>query len=735
MICPALCLAAPLLFALPATPASESNPQAFEQGLKLTESLMSRGQWPAALDQLLKLVHHHARQPEVYQHRGRIEENVARCVFNAENDLPEIGDLISGKLLAYDRRTGKIKLLYSRSEDSLKDFVQSEGRLIHPLLFDGPYSVEVKGSYYPQINGGLSNSTPPTMLCGFEHDEAYLICFGFERQTMGNTVYHHRAYIARSRGEQDQLLDEKDSTPCKSGKPYSIKISVGPTQLSASYNGRPFLKGQKSKRVFGTIALENLTGWDQITFSGDAQTAWAQQIEDTARVKLRAEFEQSYEKTRYLPEWFFEDPPRAEATETATVAAPGERRYPGGTTAQLDSFFKLAMMHINRGDYERASEYVETLGDEISEELRCFLQAQSQAGLGRSEEALVLCDRIAALDPEFLESERLRLSVLLSGDDPDRAEEQLRTLLRRLPEDAELRDTLVRRLFSEGRLEEAHEVVRQALARGTRDEELTDFDRYLTLAAKGPNWSKTYEHQSSNYHVVSDIDVETCREASRLLESAYAAYSTRLKPVSGLQRRKFKVFLFSGQAGYEAHIQRILSGVRPAHTAGVYSGNLKQLFIWNQRDRESMLTTVRHEGFHQYLDRVSASTPTWFNEGLAEYYEVGGVLKGRWREGLMHEHDLSTLQEAEGLVPLERFVFMDREAFYKGSSRNYAQAWAFVHFLRHDPRDGGRRFSELFELLTRNVPAEQALKRVFGKTDWQELDQRFRLYVMGLQDR
>lgn len=721
-----------LLSAAPSAPATGDESEEFEKRLDLSESLMSRGKWRGALDELLALVDENSRKPHVYQYRTRIEENVLRCAFQAQQDLPEIGDLISGDLLAYDRRTGKIKLRYTRSEGSLRDFAQSAGRLIHPLLFDGPYSVEIKGSNYPTVSGHGGGRKPPAVLCGFENEEYYLISFGFERRTIGNTVFHHQAYLGRARGDDVKVLDEKDSTPCKSGKKYSIKVSVGKTQLNAAFNGRTFLKGPKSSKVFGTIALENLSNWDEIILAGNAQTSWVQQVEDLAMVKLRAKFEQEYDKTLYLPAWFFEDPPanRSSAADTVASARPDqERRYPGDESSEQDGFFRVAMAHINRGDYERALDYVDSLGDEIPEGMRCFLQAQSHAGLGNSQQALELCDRVAALDPEFIGTERLRLEILLAGDDPDQAEAQMVALLQKLPGDADLRQKLVRRLFGEGRLEEAHQQVRLAFDNGVRDEDLSDFDRYLTIAAKGPNWNKTYEHSSRNYHVVSDINVETCREASQLLESAYATYSTRLKPVSGLQRRKFKVFLFSGQAGYESHVQRVLGGLRPFHTAGVYSGNLKQLFIWNQRDRDAMLTTVRHEGFHQYFDRVASATPTWLNEGMAEYYEAGDAGKGS-----LHAYNLETLREAQHLVPLKDFVFMDHEAFYKGSSFHYAEAWAFVHFLRHHQREGGRRFQELFDLLTRNVPSETALKRVFAETEWQELDQSFAQYVAGLME-
>jgi hypothetical protein len=42
-----------------------------------------------------------------------------------------------------------------------------------------------------------------------------------------------------------------------------------------------------------------------------------------------------------------------------------------------------------------------------------------------------------------------------------------------------------------------------------------------------------------------------------------------------------------------------------------------------------MLRTVRHEGFHQYLDRMLPETPVWLNEGTAEYFETAVLAGGR----------------------------------------------------------------------------------------------------------
>ena len=86
-----------------------------------------------------------------------------------------------------------------------------------------------------------------------------------------------------------------------------------------------------------------------------------------------------------------------------------------------------------------------------------------------------------------------------------------------------------------------------------------------------------------------------------------------------------------------------LGSVHP-HTKGLYSPSLKQLLVRNLSDQQDMLETVRHEGFHQYLDRFLDNPPVWFNEGMAEYYELGEERGRTLRLGQVDMNHVATLR-------------------------------------------------------------------------------------------
>ena len=94
---------------------------------------------------------------------------------------------------------------------------------------------------------------------------------------------------------------------------------------------------------------------------------------------------------------------------------------------------------------------------------------------------------------------------------------------------------------------------------------------------------------------------------------------------------------------------------------------------WGDRVAEDL----RHEVAHGYLHAAVGQLPLWLDEGLAEYFEVP-----RGHDGLNRPHlDLLLVLQARGawspdLERLERLT-----DFAELSQRDYAESWAWVHFL------------------------------------------------------
>jgi hypothetical protein len=292
-----------------------------------------------------------------------------------------------------------------------------------------------------------------------------------------------------------------------------------------------------------------------------------------------------------------------------------------------------------------------------------------------------------------------------------------------------LHEALAQTLLDRGRFAEAKAAVERAIGGGIASKKLDAINTTVARGLSGPSFAKRFEFKSANYHVISDIDRNTCEEAAKILEDSYLAYRANLEHVKNLPAQRFMVYLFSGEAGYRDYCKD-LWGAAPSHTAGLYMPVLKQLLIWNLPTRADMMRTVRHEGFHQYLDRLMDDPPLWFNEGNAEYYETAEMSAGQWRLGRVRTDHLATL--SRGLMPLVPFLYRGRLEFLTQAGPHYAQSWAFIHFLRHSTANNKKLFDAFWDAFKSVPDHTAALDKVLVAVDLEKLEADFKAHVAGL---
>jgi hypothetical protein len=150
------------------------------------------------------------------------------------------------------------------------------------------------------------------------------------------------------------------------------------------------------------------------------------------------------------------------------------------------------------------------------------------------------------------------------------------------------------------------------------------------------------------------------------------------------------------------------------------------------------MNTVRHEGFHQFFDRLVGDPPLWLNEGFADYFARSRTATG-WRNGKTHATYVLYLnqllaQGSRGLVPLPEFLSLDDHRFLADATKHYAQSWALVHFLMHSTAENEGLLYAYIAELTGGASAEEARARTFALVDLFALDATFREHVRGLAE-
>ena len=689
--------------ALVATMAADGDREAFEEQWSDVQRSMERERWSRALDGLEELLTEHREQDYVFQHSIEIQEAYRRCAFLAVTEVPDPQSLISGELVSWNERTGKIHLRYQRG--STADFESVGDIELHPAVFVGQYQIELSGSAYP-------GRATLVLYAGMHQNEGYAAGFGSKTQA---SSYIPPRLIEIVDGDQT-IVAEKERSQTAPGKPFKAKVVVGKKDIATYYNGRKILSAKRKTENWGRAGFGKHSSIETIELKGEVESAWLQGKVDAALEKSREQFFRTWKDTDHLPAWLLAGPQDAPTREPDEDLLPG-RGDPDVIARVLDS--------LDEGDVLRAEAELETATeDDLEPSLHHYLYSRLHRHQHEPQLALEQLEQCAALAPEnpLAQFELAELTADVCG-----RTEALQRAEAEFQEDDALAGRATRLAQAHliaGDPQRAKELLDRARSAGAQGATIDRLERTLVKALHGPQWPKTHEYESAHYVVRSDIDRDVCVDAARILEEGYRAYGLRLLRLPN-DGRKFPVYLFSGESGYQHYVADVFES-RAENTAGMYHQRLRQLLIWNLPDRDQMMQTVRHEGFHQYLDRALDDVPRWFNEGLAEYYEISGMFAAKWEEGQVHPlHELVLHRPGTHLVPLDEFLAFGPAQFYSNAPLHYAQAWAFVHYLRH-----GRKDDLIEELLKhfQETPRGRA-EAVFADHNLVQMDEEFLRYV------
>ena len=213
------------------------------------------------------------------------------------------------------------------------------------------------------------------------------------------------------------------------------------------------------------------------------------------------------------------------------------------------------------------------------------------------------------------------------------------------------------------------------------------------------------------YVIVTDMSETAARKFAEFMAGVYEEYR-RVFPYAKNETLKFHVKVFFKEQDFQTYRYALTGGSdhgKHSRTLGFYDDTVKELVLFNAED---MWETMRHEGFHQYMDYFVKDCPTWFNEGYASYFETStadGPADNPPRAAALRDALLGDL-----VPPLNELLLMKAEAFrsHAYSAHLYAQSWSFIHFLMTTGRKDV--LDRYFEALTRGRDMPQAYDEVFA---------------------
>ncbi|MDY0170154.1 MAG: DUF1570 domain-containing protein [Thermoguttaceae bacterium] len=203
--------------------------------------------------------------------------------------------------------------------------------------------------------------------------------------------------------------------------------------------------------------------------------------------------------------------------------------------------------------------------------------------------------------------------------------------------------------------------------------------------------------------IYSDFPVETHH---RLLDELVARRGD-VGTVLGLpySDERVHVYLFESADRFRRFV-RLYHPEMPARRAFFLETDTRLLVYaqWGDRVAEDL----RHEVTHAYLHAVVPNLPLWLDEGLAEYFEVPRGYGGLNQENLSAV--VKRMEEGTWKPDLAQLERLDPNA--EMSHDEYAESWAWVHFLLHGGMGGDELLRDYVADLRRNAAAEPLSRRL-----------------------
>ncbi|OED50891.1 hypothetical protein ACH42_00550 [Endozoicomonas sp. (ex Bugula neritina AB1)] len=153
--------------------------------------------------------------------------------------------------------------------------------------------------------------------------------------------------------------------------------------------------------------------------------------------------------------------------------------------------------------------------------------------------------------------------------------------------------------------------------------------------------------------------------------------------LSDLRQVDLKVHVFDHKGVFKRFQQQIALGLGD-NIAGFYSSGLNLVAVMRQQNDEATFATARHEAAHVIIAGLLGNIPTWFTEGLAEYFEqmtISGQLKTiAPNQGWLNL--LQSQQRSKRLMSLNQYFQYDRQTWRnQNQDTMYAMAWSLTYYL------------------------------------------------------
>ncbi|MFL6468093.1 MAG: DUF1570 domain-containing protein, partial [Pyrinomonadaceae bacterium] len=255
-----------------------------------------------------------------------------------------------------------------------------------------------------------------------------------------------------------------------------------------------------------------------------------------------------------------------------------------------------------------------------------------------------------------------------------------------------------------------------------------------SVAAPKDEWIRV---RSKNFHLIGNAPEKDIRGVATKLEQFREAFQRIFPGMKVSSPIPTTVIVFKSGSSYRPFKPKRPDGKPDDGIAGYFqpADDVNYITLSTEGENEDTFGTIFHEYVHFMLDSSvgKANIPTWFNEGLAEYYQTYRIEEDqKVTLGTVQSGHLYLLNQTK-LIPFKQFFEVDSYTLHANGDHSrsifYAQAWAIIHYLIQG--NGGKNAPNLerfVSLLLRDIKPETAFQQAFG-TDYATMEKELRTYV------
>jgi tetratricopeptide (TPR) repeat protein len=250
-----------------------------------------------------------------------------------------------------------------------------------------------------------------------------------------------------------------------------------------------------------------------------------------------------------------------------------------------------------------------------------------------------------------------------------------------------------------------------------------------------PPGQKWFAAESPNFQYVTDCSERNTRDLAKGFE-VFRQVLTQITP--GLRTGRYSlqsavptyVYLFDNTKDFDA-----FAGSKG--WSGFFHATAHGNFVAVAAGRPQARQIVYHEYMHYFVRNNFPNTPSWVNEGLAEFYSTIQVIGQEAVLGKPLEGHLYTLKH-QPPIPMGRLTSqvmnLHDESNEEVRAHYYASAWLAVHYLLAGNDARRSQLGIYLEMLRAGIPGAEAFRRAF-KCEPAALDQEMLVYRSQVLNR